>query len=162
MRPVSWPDDGLDPRVFAPVMLILALVCWLISRHIPKTGFSNPDLHVSANILVSTVRLVRELHEDKRLWTTALFISWFWMMGAVLTALVPSFVDQVMGGSPLVVTIYSVVFAVSVAIGSAIAAWLCAGRVVLLPAPFGAALLAFFLYAAGVESFADQRTPCCR
>nr|WP_319514017.1 acyl-[ACP]--phospholipid O-acyltransferase [uncultured Cohaesibacter sp.] len=137
-------DDGLDPRVFAPVMLILALVCWLISRHIPKTGFSNPDLRVSVNIVGSTIRLVRELREDKRLWTTALFISWFWLMGAVLTALVPSFVDQVMGGSPLVVTIYSVVFAVSVAIGSAIAAWLCAGRVVLLPAPFGAALLAFF------------------
>nr|WP_321460647.1 acyl-[ACP]--phospholipid O-acyltransferase [uncultured Cohaesibacter sp.] len=137
-------DDGIDPAVFAPVMLILALACWLISRRIPKTGFSNADLRVSANIFASTVRLVVELRADKRLWTSALFISWFWLMGSVLTALVPSFVDQIMGGSPLVVTIYSVDFAICVAIGSAIAAWLCSGRVVLLPAPFGAALLAFF------------------
>nr|WP_321456030.1 acyl-[ACP]--phospholipid O-acyltransferase [uncultured Cohaesibacter sp.] len=137
-------DDGVDPQVFAPVMLALSIACWVISRQIPRTGFQNPDLHITANILASTVRLVADLHKDKRLWRTALFISWFWMMGSVLTALVPTFVDQIMGGSPLVVTIYSLDFAVSVAIGSAIAAWLCSGRVVLLPAPFGAALLAFF------------------
>nr|WP_319486150.1 acyl-[ACP]--phospholipid O-acyltransferase [uncultured Cohaesibacter sp.] len=137
-------EDGIDARVFAPVMLVLSVGCWLVSRQIPRTGFRNADLRVSANIFASTVQQMKDLHADKRLWRTALFISWFWLMGAVLTALVPSFVDQIMGGSPLVVTIYMVDFAVCVAIGSAIAAWLCSGRVVLLPAPFGAALMAFF------------------
>nr|WP_321524727.1 acyl-[ACP]--phospholipid O-acyltransferase [uncultured Cohaesibacter sp.] len=137
-------EDGIDARVFAPVMLVLSIGCWLVSRQIPRTGFRNADLRVSANIFASTVRQVRDLHADKRLWRSAMFISWFWLMGAVMTALVPSFVDQIMGGSPLVVTIYMVDFAVCVAIGSAIAAWLCSGRVVLLPAPFGAALMAFF------------------
>ncbi len=137
-------EDGIDARVFAPVMLVLSIGCWLVSRQIPRTGFRNADLRVSANIFASTVRQVRDLHADKRLWRSAMFISWFWLMGAVMTALVPSFVDQIMGGSPLVVTIYMVDFAVCVAIGSGIAAWLCSGRVVLLPAPFGAALMAFF------------------
>ena len=73
-------------------------------------------------------------------------MSWFWLLGAVMTALVPTFVTQIMGGTPLVVTTYSMVFAVFVAVGSAIAAWLCAGRVVLLPAPFGAALVALFSF----------------
>ena len=75
-------EDGIDPRVFAPAMLLLAIVCWLISRQIPKTGFRNSDLRVSSNIIGSTVRQVKELKQDKRLWVTALFISWFWMMGS--------------------------------------------------------------------------------
>ena len=130
--------------VFGPVMILLAVGCWLISRHIPDAGAGAPTLEITRNIFASTFRLVGELRVDRRMWRASLIVSWFWLLGAVITALVPTFVSQIMGGTPLVVTIYSVIFAVSVAVGSAIAAWLCAGRVVLLPAPFGAAAVAFF------------------
>ncbi len=137
-------SDGVDIVVFGPLMLIFAVGCWLISRHIPDTGSGDPDLIIQRNVFISTVHLLTELRADRRIWHASLFISWFWLMGAVLTAIVPTFVSQTLGGNELVITSYSVVFAVSVAIGSAIAAWLCAGRVVLLPAPVGAALIAFF------------------
>ncbi|WP_316860439.1 acyl-[ACP]--phospholipid O-acyltransferase [uncultured Cohaesibacter sp.] len=137
-------SETLDVILFGPVMMALAIACWLASRQIPATGFSNPNLDVRRNIFASSLGLLVELKADKRLWRSGLISSWFWLLGALMTALMPSFVQQVLGGSPLIVTIYSVDFAVSVAIGSAIAAWLCSGRVVLLPAPFGAALVAFF------------------
>ena len=137
---------GIDILLFAPMMMIFAVGCWFISRSIPNTGSSAPDLKVNPNILASTGHLLSELYGDKKMWRASLIVSWFWLLGGVMTALVPTFVSQIMGGTPMVVTIYSVVFAVSVAVGSAIAAWLCAGRVVLLPAPFGAALVAFFSF----------------
>ena len=139
-----FASNGINPVVFGPVMILLAVGCWLISRHIPDAGAGAPTLEITRNIFASTVRLVGELRVDRRMWRASLIVSWFWLLGAVITALVPTFVSQIMGGTPLVVTIYSVIFAVSVAVGSAIAAWLCAGRVVLLPAPFGAAAVAFF------------------
>ncbi|PLW75744.1 acyl-[ACP]--phospholipid O-acyltransferase [Cohaesibacter celericrescens] len=137
-------SGGIDAFTFGPMMVLFAVACWGISRAIPDSGSGDPDLVINRNIFASTMQLLSELRRDKRMWRASLIVSWFWLLGAVLTALVPSFVTQIMGGSPLVVTVYSTVFAVSVAIGSAIAAWLCAGRVVLLPAPFGAALAAFF------------------
>ncbi|WP_319529987.1 acyl-[ACP]--phospholipid O-acyltransferase [uncultured Cohaesibacter sp.] len=137
-------NKGVDPIVFGPMMLALAVGCWTISRAIPNTGSADPKLTINHNIFGSTWALLGELKAEKRLWRASMIVSWFWLLGAVLTALVPTFVTQIMGGSAQIVTIYSMVFAVSVAIGSAIAAWLCAGRVVLLPAPIGAAIVAFF------------------
>ncbi len=137
---------GVDVVLFGPMMLIFAVGCWVISRKIPNTGSSAPDLVINRNILASTGQLMGELYDSAKLWRASLIVSWFWLLGGVITALVPTFVTQVMGGTPMVVTIYSVVFAISVAFGSAIAAWFCAGRVVLLPAPFGAAMVAFFCF----------------
>ena len=49
-----------------------------------------------------------------------------------------------MGGEEMVVTVYLAVFAISVAIGSGLGAFFCAGRIVLLPAPAATLVLAFF------------------
>lgn len=138
--------DSVNIVYFAPLMLIFATGCWLIARQIPDTGSGDPYLIIDRNILRSTYRLLSELRADRRIWHASLMVAWFWLLGAVMTALVPIFVVQIMGGDELIVTSYSVVFAVCVAIGSALAAWLCAGRVVLLPAPFGAILVAFFAF----------------
>ena len=137
-------SGGLSWYIFSPLMLAFAFVCWLISRDIPGTEPGDASLTVHRNVLYTTWSLVAELREDKRIWRAGLIVSWFWLLGAVVTALVPTLVARIMGGSELVVTVYMITFAVSVAVGSAFAAWLCAGRVVLLPAPFGAAAIAFF------------------
>ena len=53
--------DGISVAVFGPMMMILAVGCWLISRYIPSTGSTAPDLVIDRNILRSTWRLVAEL-----------------------------------------------------------------------------------------------------
>jgi acyl-[acyl-carrier-protein]-phospholipid O-acyltransferase/long-chain-fatty-acid--[acyl-carrier-protein] ligase len=40
--------------IFGPLMLALAMGCWLISQHIPQTGATAPALAIDANILRST------------------------------------------------------------------------------------------------------------
>jgi acyl-[acyl-carrier-protein]-phospholipid O-acyltransferase / long-chain-fatty-acid--[acyl-carrier-protein] ligase len=93
------------------------------------------------NILGSTRRLLGELWSDIRLWRGAVVTSIFWLVGAVLLSLLPPLVVRTLGGAETVVTIFLAVFAVAIAVGSALAAWLSAGRIVLLPAAVGALLI---------------------
>ena len=70
--------------------------------------------------------------------------SWFWLVGAIILSILPTLVKNNLGGSEIAVTAYLAVFAIAIAVGSAIAAWMSQGRMVLLPAPVGTALMALF------------------
>ncbi|WP_319517890.1 acyl-[ACP]--phospholipid O-acyltransferase [uncultured Martelella sp.] len=136
--------DGVRLWLFAPMMMTLAVGCWLASRFIPKTGAKAPDLALDRNIFRVSWRLVGELKADSRIWRAALMASWFWFVGAVILSLLPPVVKNTLGGDQIAITAYLAVFAVSIGIGSAMAAWMSSGRIVLLPAPFGTALVALF------------------
>ncbi|QPC89185.1 acyl-[ACP]--phospholipid O-acyltransferase [Mesorhizobium sp. INR15] len=136
--------DGIGVWVFGPIMMILAISCWFVSRYIPSTGSAAPNLVIDKNVFRSTWRQVSELRTDKRIWRAGLMTSWFWLIGAVILSILPTLVKNSLGGGEIAVTAYLAVFAVSIAIGSAIAAWMSQGRMVLLPAPVGTAFLALF------------------
>ena len=135
---------GGDPAHFAGLMLIFALLCWGSSLFIPKVGSGAPGLKISVNIISSTGRLLRHLRDDNRLWWGALVTSWFWLVGAVVLSLLPPLVKTVLGGTEEVVTMFLAVFSVAVAVGSGLAAWLSAGRIVILPTLIGAIGLGVF------------------
>jgi acyl-[acyl-carrier-protein]-phospholipid O-acyltransferase / long-chain-fatty-acid--[acyl-carrier-protein] ligase len=136
--------DGGDPAHFAGLMIVFSLACWGASLLIPRTGEAAPNLAVRKNILISTIGLLKFLREDPRLWWGALVTSWFWLVGAVALSLMPPLVKNVLGGNEEVVTTCLAVFSVSIAIGSGLAAWLSAGRIILLPTLIGAVLLGLF------------------
>ncbi|MER8504959.1 acyl-[ACP]--phospholipid O-acyltransferase [Mesorhizobium sp. M0204] len=136
--------DGIGVSVFGPIMMILAVACWLVSRYIPSTGLAAPGLVIDKNIFRSTWRQLNGLRADKRIWRAGLMTSWFWLIGAIVLSILPTLVKDSLGGGEIAVTAYLAVFAVSIAIGSAIAAWMSQGRIVLLPAPVGTALMALF------------------
>jgi len=135
---------GISVVVFGPIMIALSVICWLASRYIPPTGSAAPELTIDRNVLRSTWRLVSELRTMPRIWRTALMTSWFWGVGAVVMSLLPDLVKNGLGGGEIAVTAYLAVFAVAIAVGSAISAWMSQGRIVLLPAPVGTALMALF------------------
>ena len=136
--------DGGDPASFAGLMIVFALLCWGSSLLIPKVGSGAPDLVISRNIASSTIELINHLRSDRRLWWGALVTSWFWLVGAVVLALMPTLVKNTLGGNEDVVTVYLAVFSVAVAVGSGLAAWLASGRIVILPTLMGAAGLSLF------------------
>src|SRR5712691_2563533 len=136
--------DGGDPAHFALLMIVFAFLCWGASLLIPRTGEAAPNLVVSKNILVSTAGLLKFLREDPRLWWGAVVTSWFWLTGAVALSLLPPLVKNAYGGNEDVVTTCLAIFSISIAIGSGLAAWLAAGRIILLPTLIGAVLLGLF------------------
>jgi acyl-[acyl-carrier-protein]-phospholipid O-acyltransferase/long-chain-fatty-acid--[acyl-carrier-protein] ligase len=128
---------------FATLVVVFAIACYACSRMIPSTKAADPTLKIDVNIFRSTVRYVREIAADSRLFRTSLMVSFFWFAGAVTLAILPPTV-QALGGEETAVTIYMAVFAISIALGSAVAAWLCGGRIILLPAVFGTFLVGVF------------------
>lgn len=137
---------GAPAIAFAPLMITLAVFCYAMSRRIPKAPAAAPDLKIDWNIATSTWRILSDLAQENRLFRVALMNAWFWLIGAMVLALLPLMVKDVLGGNETAVTYFLTVFAVSIGIGSALAAWLSAGRVVLLPAAVGTVFLAVFCF----------------
>ena len=95
--------------------------------------------------------LLRELRLDRRLWSGAHIVSWFWLVGFVALSLLPTLVKTSLGGIEGVVTTCLAVFTVGIAIGSGLAAWASHGRPNLSLVPLGALLMGLFaLVIAGV------------
>jgi acyl-[acyl-carrier-protein]-phospholipid O-acyltransferase/long-chain-fatty-acid--[acyl-carrier-protein] ligase len=124
--------------------MVFALACGLSALAIPPTGSGAPDLKVRANLGASTAAMLRYLRSDPRLWWGALVTSWFWLVGIVALALLPPMVKVVLGGDEEAVTAYLAVFSVAVGVGSALAALIARGRIVLNTTLVAAVLFGVF------------------
>src|SRR4051812_21933146 len=136
--------DGGDPMIFAVLLITFSVLCWISSQFIPPTGEAAPDLVIRSNVFPSTASLISRLRDDRRIWWGAMVTSWFWLVGSVSLSLLPPMVKNILGGTEEVVTVCLAIFSISIAIGSGLAAWLAAGRIILLPTLIGAVLLGLF------------------
>jgi acyl-[acyl-carrier-protein]-phospholipid O-acyltransferase/long-chain-fatty-acid--[acyl-carrier-protein] ligase len=136
--------NGGNPAHFAVAMIGIAAACYIASLFIPKTGEAAPDLKIEKNIFRSTGHLVADLWGDSRLWRAGVMVSLFWMFGAIALSLLPPLVKMQLGGDEMAVSYYLAAFAIAVALGSGLGAFLCAGRIVLLPAPVATVFMGFF------------------
>lgn len=128
---------------FATLIVVFAIACYAFSRMIPLTRAADPTLTIDINVVRSSIRYLRELGRDSRLLRAALMVSFFWFVGAITLSILPPTV-QALGGDETAVTAYMAIFAVSIALGSAAAAWLSGGRIILLPAVFGTFIAGLF------------------
>ncbi|HVG52621.1 MAG TPA: acyl-[ACP]--phospholipid O-acyltransferase, partial [Xanthobacteraceae bacterium] len=150
--------DGGDPFVFAAMMMVFAVSCWGTAHFIPRVGAAAPNLKINPNIAASTFRLLGELKADKRLWWGGLVVSWFWLVGAVMLTVLPTMVKNGLGGNEEVVTVFLAIFSIAIAVGSGLASYLAAGRIVLAPTLFGAILLGLFALDLGVAMYGVTAT----
>jgi acyl-[acyl-carrier-protein]-phospholipid O-acyltransferase / long-chain-fatty-acid--[acyl-carrier-protein] ligase len=147
--------EAKGAEVVVAVIGLLALASWLLAHAIPVSGPAAPGLAITANPWTSTIALLRETRADKRLWTGARIVSWFWLVGFVALSLLPPLVKDILGGSEGVVTACLAVFTVGIAIGSVAAARASRGGPNLSLVPLGAIGMGVFsLAVAGVAWFA--------
>lgn len=137
-------NGNSNPINFAWLMVVTALGSWLSSLLIPPTGEAAPSLRVHRNILVSTWQLIKELRDDRRLWWGAIVVSWFWLVGALVLSLLLPLVHLNLNGTDGLITLFLTVFSVAIAAGSGLAAWVSAGRIVILPTLIGAVMMGLF------------------
>ena len=141
------------PFGFAPLVIVAAFAAWIAALFIPSSGRGAPHLRVNANIVASTLAMLRHLRSDARLWWGALVTSWFWAAGVVVLSLLPPLIKTLIGGNEATVTAYLALFTVAVGIGSALAARLSRGHMVLGITVAGAALLGVFAIDLGIATF---------
>jgi acyl-[acyl-carrier-protein]-phospholipid O-acyltransferase / long-chain-fatty-acid--[acyl-carrier-protein] ligase len=137
-------NGSSNPVHFAWLMLLTALLSWLFSLLIPRSGEGAPNLAIDRNIITSTLSLIKELRADRRLWWGAIVVSWFWLVGALVLSLLLPLVNIDINGTSGLITLFLTIFSVAVAVGSGLAAWLAAGRIIILPTLVGAVLMGLF------------------
>ncbi len=122
-------------------MIAVAVAGWLAARRIPPAPAASPDLKVHRNIFASTMNILRIVLGRPRLFGAVMAISWFWMLGAVLLALVPVFTRTWLGGDETVTNYFIALFTVGIAVGSLGASRILKGAISLKLAPLAALLM---------------------
>ena len=140
-------------RIFGVLVIGFAVACWLAALRIPPSGEGAPHLEVTNNIVSSTAAMIRHLRADSRLWWGAMVTSWFWLVGIVVLSLLPPLIKTLLGGNEDTVTAYLAVFSIAIGIGSALAALIARGRIVLRTTLAGALLLGVFALDLGMVTF---------
>ena len=146
--------DDVTPKVNAELVpmigagiLVLATLSWIAALQIKPTGSAAPDLKINPNPISSTFALIGDLKADKRIWQGAVISGWFWVVGALTLALLPALIMGKIGGAPSVYTAALLVFTVSIAIGSMLAALASKKRPNLAVVPIGAILMGLAMLA---------------
>jgi acyl-[acyl-carrier-protein]-phospholipid O-acyltransferase / long-chain-fatty-acid--[acyl-carrier-protein] ligase len=129
------------------IIFVLAILCWLFARAIPKQGASAPNIAITANPLSSTFRLLGEIKTDRRLHVGGHVTSWFWLVGVVAMSLLPVLVKDVLGGNENAITGSLIAFTLGIAVGSGIAARASHDTPNLTLVPRAAMLMALFALA---------------
>ena len=150
--------QGGGARLFGLLVMGFAVACWLSALRIPPSGEGAPHLRITKNIARSTAAMLRHLRADTRLWWGALVTSWFWLIGIVVLSLLPPLIKSLLGGNEDTVTAYLALFSVAIGIGSALAALIACGRIVLRTTFAGALLLGVFALDLGRVMFGAAPT----
>ena len=150
--------QGGGARLFGLLVMGFAVACWLSALRIPPSGEGAPHLRITKNIARSTAAMLRHLRADTRVWWGALVTSWFWLIGIVVLSLLPPLIKSLLGGNEDTVTAYLALFSVAIGIGSALAALIACGRIVLRTTFAGALLLGVFALDLGMVMFGAAPT----
>jgi len=133
---------GGNSAAFVGLVMGFSVACWLA-----------PHLKVGVNIAASTVAMIKHLRADARLWWGAMVTSWFWLVGIVVLSLLLPLIKTLIGGNEDTVTAYLALFSIAVGIGSALAALIARGRIVLKTTLVGCVLLALFALDLGYATY---------
>lgn len=143
----GWSASHTDAaRILSILVMGLAALSWISAKMMPPAPSMAPDLPINRNLLTSTFALIKDIKADKRLWSGGLITAWFWLVGAVMVALLPPLVKKLIGGTENVYIVALLIFTVAIAIGSAIAARASRMRPNLGMVPLAALLMAFFAF----------------
>ena len=135
---------GNDTVVIVTTLIAIAASGFLMSLAMPRVAPSDPALRIDWNPWRSTLGSIRAARESRTVFLSLLGNSWFWFYGALVLAQLPLFVKTVLNGTEEVVTLFLVVFAAGVGIGSLLCEKLSGRKVEIGLVPFGSIGLTVF------------------
>lgn len=130
--------------VVAVTLLLLTTGGWLATWFVPHTMRGHLELKVSPNFIKDSWRLMSYATERRDIFLTILGISWFWFMGAIFLAQIPTFTKQILHASASVTTLFLTMFSIGIGVGSLLCTKLLKGRVSASYMPVGAVGLTLF------------------
>jgi MFS family permease len=106
------------PSVAAATTICIAALGLLAGRQVPPAPPAAERIPFNWHILHASIELVRGTMHIRRLFLAILSISFFWAIGSVLIAIFPALVKNYLGADERVVTMFTAIFSIGIAIGS--------------------------------------------
>ena len=123
----------------------IALLGFAMSFAVPSAPAVAPGLRIERNPLKGTWQILSAARDGRGVWLAILGISWFFAVGAVLLSEFAPLVSGVLRGGQAVVTLFLLIFSISVAFGSVLVNRLLRGEISARFVPVAALALAGFL-----------------
>jgi 1-acyl-sn-glycerol-3-phosphate acyltransferase len=134
------------PVAAASAIVLLAITGNLVSRLIPKVDAGAPDLRVHWNPIPESRRVLGLVKKQLAVRNAVLGVSWFWFVGTVLTAQLPTYARVNLGGDETLYLFAFVLFSIGTGIGSLLCEKLSARTVEIGLVPLGAFGMSVFLF----------------
>ena len=133
------------PIVAATAVIALAICGNLAARMIPKVDAGAPDLKINWNPIPESLAVLRMARKQKAVRNAILGVSWFWFVGTILTAQLPSYAVTNLGGEPTLYIFALALFSIGTGVGSLLCEKLSARTVEIGLVPLGAFGMTAFL-----------------
>jgi MFS family permease len=106
------------PAVAAGATIGIAVLGLLAGRQVPPAPAAAERIPFNWHIIHASIELVRATLHIRRLFLAILSISFFWAIGSVLIAIFPALVKNYLGADEQVVSMFTAIFSIGIAIGS--------------------------------------------
>ncbi|RNF82247.1 MFS transporter [Montanilutibacter psychrotolerans] len=136
-------DQG--PVVAATAIVALAVTGNLVSRAIPRAEAGAPELKVNWNPIPESIAVLRLARKQLAVRNAILGVSWFWFIGTVLTAQLPTYAEVNLGGSETLYLFALALFSIGTGAGSMLCERLSARTVEIGLVPLGAFGISAFM-----------------
>ncbi|MEG3191505.1 MFS transporter [Lysobacter sp. D1-1-M9] len=134
------------PVVAASAIVLLAITGNLVSRAIPRAEAGAPDLKINWNPIPESVAIWKLTRKQRAVGNAVLGVSWFWFIGTVLTAQLPTYAELNLGGVDTTLYVFALaLFSVGVGAGSLLCEKLSGRTVEIGLVPVGAFGISAFL-----------------
>ena len=127
------------------IIVGVALLGFMTSLFIPAQKPANKKLKIDKNFLRSTWKNMAFAKRNHDIFLCILGISWFWMLGTVLIAQMPSLAHDILNGTPGLFTFLLTLFSCGIGLGSLLCQILVKGEITSKYVPLSALLMTVFL-----------------
>ncbi len=134
------------PIAAASAIVALAILGNFVSRKIPHVDAGAPELKVHWNPIPESRRVLGLVKKQLAVRNAVLGVSWFWFVGTVLTAQLPTYARINLGGDETLYLFAFVLFSIGTGVGSLLCEKLSARTVEIGLVPLGAFGMSVFLF----------------
>ena len=133
------------PIAAATGVVVLAILGNLVSRAIPRAEAGAPDLKINWNPIPESIAIWRLTRKQLAVRNAILGVSWFWFIGTMLTAQLPTYAEINLGGRQELYIFALALFSIGTGVGSLLCEKLSARTVEIGLVPLGAFGISAFM-----------------
>lgn len=126
------------PVAAATAVVALAVAGNIVARQVPRVDAGAPDLKINWNPLPESLAILRLTRRTPAVRNAILGVSWFWFIGTVLTAQLPTYAEVNLGGRQELYVFALALFSIGTGTGSLLCERLSGRTVEIGLVPLGA------------------------